>query len=109
MPKRTLSWTSFWQLLTVVLPLAGPGADAGLGCDRHHRLSDGLLPALAYISPHAGCSQDRIVVQAAVVLPDVVHHASRDHLEAVRVAAWGQAAEVLRQLDLKDLGQRDLL
>lgn len=93
----------------MVLPLAGPGADAGLGRDGHHRLSDGLLPALAHVPPHAGRRQDGVVVQAAVVLPDVVHHVGRDHLEAVRVAALREAAEVLRRLHLEDLGEGDLL
>lgn len=86
----------------MVLPLAGPGADAGLGRDGHHRLSDGLLPALAHVPPNAGRRQDG-VVRAAVVLPDVVHHVGRDHLAAVRVAARRQAGEVLRRLHLEDL------
>ncbi len=93
----------------MVLPLAGPGADAGFGRDGHHRLADRLLPALAHVPPHAGRRQDGVVVQATVILPDVVHHAGRDHLEAVRVAALRQAAEVLRGPHLEDLGQRDLL
>ncbi len=97
------------QLLTVVLPLARPGADAGLRRDGHHRLSDGLLPALAHVPPDTGRRQDGVVVRATVVLPNVVHHVARDHLEAVRVAALGQVAEVLRRLHLEDLGQGDLL
>lgn len=96
-------------LLTVVLPLAGPGTDAGFGCDRHHRLSDGFLPALADIPSHAGRRQCRVVVQDSVILPDIVNHVGCDHLEAVRVAALGEAAEVLRRLHLEDLGQGDLL
>lgn len=93
----------------MVLPLAVPGADAGLGRDGHHRLSDGLLPALAHVPPHAGRRQGGVVMQAATVLTDIVHHVGRDHLEAVSVAALGQAAEVLRRLHLEDLGQGDLL
>lgn len=96
-------------VLTVLLPLARPGPDAGFGCDRHHRLSDRLLPALAHVPAHAGRRQGRVVVQTAVILPDVVHHVGGDHLEAVRVAGLGQAAEVLCRLHLQDLGQRDLL
>lgn len=93
----------------MVLPLARPGADAGLGRDRHHRLSDGLLPAVADVPPNAGRRQHGVVVQAAVVLPDIVHHVGCDHLKAVRVAALWQAAEVLRRLHLEDLGKGDLL
>ena len=96
-------------LLTVVLPFAGTGADAGRGRDGHQGVADGLLPALAHVPSHARRRQDGVVVQAAVVLPDVVHHVGRGHLEAVRVAAGGPAAEVLRRLHLQDLGQRDLL
>lgn len=93
--------------LTVVL--AGSRPDAGLGCDGHQRLPDGLLPALTYDAAHARGSQDRVVVRAADILPDVVDHGGSDDLEAVRVAALREAAEVLRRLHLQDLRQRDLL
>lgn len=93
----------------MVFPLPWPGADAALGCNRHHRLSNGLLPALAHVPPHTRCCQHGVVIQAAIVLPDVVHHVGCDHLEAVRVAALRQAAEVLCRLHLQDLGQRDFL
>lgn len=93
----------------MILRLARPGADAGFGRDGHHRLSDGLLPTLAHIPPHAGRCHDGVVIQAVVILPDVEHHVARDHLEAVRVAALGEVAEVLRWLHLEDLRQGDLL
>lgn len=93
----------------MILRLARPGADAGFGRDGHHRLSDGLLPTLAHIPPHAGRCHDGVVVQAVVILPNVEHHVARDHLEAVRVAALGEVAEVLRWLHLEDLRQGDLL
>jgi len=89
--------------------LAGSGSHAGVGRDGHHRLSHRLLPGAAHVPPHAGQRQHR-VVGPATVLPDVVHHVGRDHLEAVRVAARRRAARALRRrLHLQDLGQWDLL
>lgn len=106
---RTGPKTKEGPLLTVILPLAWPRADASLGCDGHQRLPDGFLPTLPYIPSHARCCQSWVVVEATVVLPDVVHHAARDDLKAVWVATLRQSAKVLRRLHLQDLRQGDLL
>lgn len=92
----------------MVLAVVRAGAHAGFGRDGHHRLADGLLPALAHLLPDTGRRQDGIV-QAAVVLPDVVHHDGGDDFKAVRVAGLGEVAVVLCRLHLEDLRQRDLL
>lgn len=106
---RTGPKTKEGPSLTVILPLAWPRADASLGCDGHQRLPDGFLPTLPYIPSHARCCQSWVVVEATVVLPDVVHHAARDDLKAVWVATLRQSAKVLRRLHLQDLRQGDLL
>lgn len=106
---RTGPKTKEGPLLTVILPLAWPRANASLGCDGHQRLPDGFLPTLPYIPSHARCCQSWVVVEATVVLPDVVHHAARDDLKAVWVATLRQSAKVLRRLHLQDLRQGDLL
>lgn len=106
---KTKNRTKEGLLLTVILSLAWPRADASLGRDGHQRLPDGFLPTLPYIPSHARCCQSWVVVEATVVLPDVVHHAARDDLKAVWVATLRQSAKVLRWLHLQDLRQGDLL
>lgn len=92
----------------MLLRWALPGASAGFGGDGHHGLSDGALPAVAYLPPHARRRQDRIV-QAAIILPNIVDHGTSDELKAVGVAGLRKMTEVLRWLHLEDLRQRDLL
>lgn len=88
--------------------MAQPGANAGFGCDGHHRLTNGPLPAVAHVPPDARRHQDRIV-QASMILPNIVHHDGSDHFKAVRVTGLRKMTEVLCRLHLKDLRQWDLL
>lgn len=95
-------------LLTGALPVAQPGANAGFGCDGHHCLTNGPLPAVAHVPTDARCHQDRIV-QASMILPNIVHHDGSDHFKAVWVTGLRKMTEVLCRLHLKDLRQWDLL
>lgn len=93
----------------MIFALSRGAGHAGLGGDGHQGLSDGLLPALSHVHADPRGGQRGAVVEAAVVLPHVVHHGGCDDLEAVRVAALGQATVVSALLHLQDLRQRDFL